>query len=46
MDDVVLFASLNVSIHAPHEGVRLVRIDGGSRSMSFNPRTPRGGATW
>ena len=34
-----------ISIHAPHEGVRRVRVLDIFNSDNFNPRTPRGGAT-
>ena len=34
-----------ISIHAPHEGVRLSFYNDFHAFMYFNPRTPRGGAT-
>ena len=34
-----------ISIHAPHEGVRLVHAQAWAFRFNFNPRTPRGGAT-
>ena len=37
--------SCDISIHAPHEGVRLGYAKDYVRQINFNPRTPRGGAT-
>ena len=36
----------NVSIHAPHEGERLNINFTSFIQFGFNPRSPRGGATW
>ena len=38
-------AYVNISIHAPHEGVRQNVGSGHNKISYFNPRTPRGGAT-
>ena len=38
-------ANTTISIHAPHEGVRLPQFCAGRTRTYFNPRTPRGGAT-
>ena len=35
-----------ISIHAPHEGVRQELDSNKDNPLNFNPRTPRGGATW
>ena len=36
----------NISIHAPHEGERQTgRAENTTRTLDFNPRSPRGGAT-
>ena len=35
-----------ISIHAPHEGERPTICRAISASLDFNPRSPRGGATW
>ena len=43
---VIARAENQVSIHAPHEGERPLFIFGGVSNQSFNPRSPRGGATW
>ena len=38
--------SLGISIHAPHEGERRLEQGNGLLCAYFNPRSPRGGATW
>ena len=42
-----LGAISNISIHAPHEGERLTGdVEGTANFDDFNPRSPRGGATY
>ena len=49
-DDVPHFAlgeAVPISIHAPHEGERPAPpVDINDLAANFNPRSPRGGATW
>ena len=42
----VIILPLRISIHAPREGVRRGRHKCKRVIFHFNPRTPRGGATW
>ena len=41
----IINITASISIHAPHEGVRLDVILSDFLGKNFNPRTPRGGAT-
>ena len=44
--DLLVIDEAQISIHAPHEGVRRRCRVSKYKSKNFNPRTPRGGATW